>query len=134
MNQIQHRQCSRKFRIVSGDEFFMAKIPDVNSQALRMVTFVFKQGLQLPKDSTPTSSFQAKYSFLTAATTSLCPTYVLQCASASPYNFLDNSLLCHNFFALKYGRSLLRHNSFGNHFNILSLLRSYNNRAQRTFH
>ena len=54
---------------MSGDEFFVAKFPDVNSRALRMVTVVFKQGLQLPKDSTPISSFQAKYS-LTAATTS----------------------------------------------------------------
>ena len=56
--------------MMSSDEFFAAKFPDVNSRALRMVTVAFRQGLQLPTDSTPTSSFQAKYSFLTAATRS----------------------------------------------------------------
>ena len=39
---------------------FTAKFHDVNSQALCMVTVIFKQGLQLPKDPTPTLSFQAK--------------------------------------------------------------------------
>ena len=63
---------------LSGDEFFGIKFPDVSPRVLRMVTVVFKQGLQLPKIFNSNFKLSSNIFLLNSCYSKLYPTYVLQ--------------------------------------------------------